>query len=115
MDIMDEFPTELSILYKCPEKDCKHTRVVDDYYHMVCRLHKDKYPVLTIDGKNSNRDIYTEEDYLSKEHSREILKIIISSFTKKLSGNEYFKTLGDFWKRIGFQEYADEAYSYIKG
>ena len=115
MDIMDDFPKKTSVLYKCPEKNCKHTRVSDDYYHMVCRLHKDKYPVMTIDGKDRSGDIYTEEDYLSDEQSREILKIITKSFTKELNGDHYFKTLGDFWKRIGFQEYAEEAYSYIKG
>jgi len=115
MDIMDEFPTKLSVLYKCPEEDCRHTRVVDDYYYMVCRLHGDQHPVMVIDGKQNNKEVYTKDDYLTQEQSKEVLRIITSSFTKKLSGNEYFKTLGDFWKRIGFQEYADEAYSYIKG
>ena len=47
MDIMDDFPDDFgnekpNIYYKCSDEDCNHTRVVHDYYHMVCTL---KYPV----------------------------------------------------------------------
>lgn len=116
MDIMDEFPDEgkLKLVYKCPEEDCEHTRVVDGYYHMICRLHGDENPLMTLDGKDRNGESFTKEDYLPEEQRREILRIIMSTFTKDLTGNKYFKTLGDFWKKNGFQEYADESYSHIK-
>jgi hypothetical protein len=119
MDIMDDFPDDFgnekpNIYYKCSDEDCNHTRVVHDYYHMVCTLHDGYYPLMTLDGKDKNKEIYTEEDYLPEDQRREILSIITKSFTKKLSGNKYFRTLGDFWKKNGFQKYADEAYGYIK-
>jgi len=116
MDIMDEFPDEgkVTLVYKCPEKDCDFKRAVDGYYHMICRLHGEAKPLMTLDGRDRNGENFTEEDYLPEEQRREILKIIISTFTKDLTGNKYFKTLGDFWKKNGFQEYADESYSYIK-
>ena len=54
------------------------------------------------------------ERYLTKEQSKEMLSIIDKCFSRILTGNDYFRELARFWKDNGYEEYSEDALTYIK-
>ena len=43
-----------------------------------------------------------------------MLSIIEKCFTRVLTGNDYFRELARFWKDNGYEEYSEDALTYIK-
>ena len=40
--------------------------------------------------------------------------IIADCFTKRVTGDAYYKKLADFWERIGFPDFAEETLLHVK-
>ena len=68
------------------------------------------------DGKKES-DLQEEldnQERLSEEHAKEIMGIISDCFTKRVTGDAYYKKLADFWERIGFPDFAEETLLHLK-
>lgn len=119
MDIMDDFQESKSLTYHCIKEGCSSYFVSDKgtRYFMVCKLHGDERPVMRYDGKKE-KDLVDDssdgERYLTKEQSKEMLSIIDKCFSRILTGNDYFRELARFWKDNGYEEYSEDALTYIK-
>tara|TARA_E500000305_G_scaffold104827_2_gene101727 strand:- start:5388 stop:5741 length:354 start_codon:yes stop_codon:yes gene_type:complete len=116
MDILDDFSSKPTLTYHCIKEDCNNSYVSDGYIFMVCKLHGKDRPVMRYDGKKESdlQDELDNQERLSEEHSKEIMGIIADCFTKRVTGDAYYKKLADFWERIGFPDFAEETLLHVK-
>ena len=59
-------------------------------------------------------DFPKEENIMESEKVEELMGLIRLLMKGRLSANNYFQKLADFWNKHGFPEYAEETLLHIK-
>ena len=70
MDIMDDFKSEKTYLYRCPEEGCNYTHRFGQGLWMVCKRHGEHKPRMMYSGQVRDMDKFEPEEYL-KIHEQE--------------------------------------------
>jgi hypothetical protein len=60
-------------------------------------------------------DEFSKEDQIMEEEEvQELMSLINKLMTGRMSRNDYFQKLSDFWSKQGLTEYAEEALLHVK-
>ena len=109
MDIMDDFKSEKTYLYRCPEEGCNYTHRFGQGLWMVCKRHGEHKPRMMYSGQVRDTDKFEPEEYLKIHEQEELVSLMHERFSRSISNNEYLQKLSEFWKSIGEETYSKEA------
>ena len=108
MDIMDDFKSEKTYLYRCPEEGCNYTHRFGQGLWMVCKRHGEHKPRMMYSGQVRDTDKFEPEEYLKIHEQEELVRLMNERFSRSISNNEYLQKLSEFWKSVGEHVYAEE-------